>query len=80
MTQPLNLAAFKAYDVRGRIPDELNPELVYLVGHSDFDVAARAADACKKELARSAEWLGSRRTVCRICCKRSSGKEDSRQV
>jgi phosphomannomutase len=30
----LNLSAFKAYDVRGRIPDELNPELVYLVGRA----------------------------------------------
>jgi phosphomannomutase len=30
----LNLSAFKAYDVRGRIPDELNPELVYQVGRA----------------------------------------------
>ena len=30
----LNLSAFKAYDVRGRIPDELNPELVYLIGRA----------------------------------------------
>ena len=30
----LNLSAFKAYDIRGRIPDELNPELVYLVGRA----------------------------------------------
>jgi phosphomannomutase len=30
----LNLAAFKAYDVRGRIPDEINPELVYQVGRA----------------------------------------------
>ena len=27
----MNLSAFKAYDIRGRIPDELNPELVYQV-------------------------------------------------
>ena len=31
---PLNLAAFKAYDVRGRIPDELNADLVYQVGRA----------------------------------------------
>jgi phosphomannomutase len=30
----INLAAFKAYDIRGRIPDELNPELVYQVGRA----------------------------------------------
>jgi phosphomannomutase len=30
----MNLSAFKAYDIRGRIPDELNPELVYLVGRA----------------------------------------------
>jgi len=30
----INLSAFKAYDVRGRIPDEINPELVYKVGRA----------------------------------------------
>jgi phosphomannomutase len=30
----INLSAFKAYDIRGRIPDELNPELVYQVGRA----------------------------------------------
>ena len=30
----LNLAAFKAYDVRGRIPDEINPELTYQIGRA----------------------------------------------
>jgi phosphomannomutase len=34
VTDPINLSAFKAYDIRGRIPDELNPELVYLVGRA----------------------------------------------
>ena len=29
-----NLAAFKAYDIRGRIPDEINPELVYQIGRA----------------------------------------------
>jgi phosphomannomutase/phosphomannomutase/phosphoglucomutase len=27
-------SAFKAYDVRGRIPDELNPEIVYRIGRA----------------------------------------------
>jgi phosphomannomutase/phosphomannomutase/phosphoglucomutase len=30
----INLSAFKAYDIRGRIPDELNPELVYQIGRA----------------------------------------------
>jgi phosphomannomutase len=30
----INLSAFKAYDIRGRIPDELNSELVYQVGRA----------------------------------------------
>jgi phosphomannomutase len=29
-----NLNAFKAYDIRGRIPDEINEELAYLVGRA----------------------------------------------
>ncbi len=30
----INLSAFKAYDIRGRIPDELNSDLVYQVGRA----------------------------------------------
>ena len=30
----LNLSAFKAYDIRGRIPDEINPDLIYQVGRA----------------------------------------------
>src|SRR5438045_6371129 len=30
----MNLSAFKAYDIRGRIPDELNEDLVYQVGRA----------------------------------------------
>ena len=30
----VNLAAFKAYDVRGRIPDEINAELIYQIGRA----------------------------------------------
>ncbi len=33
-SQTLNLSAFKAYDIRGRIPDEINPELVYQIGRA----------------------------------------------
>lgn len=30
----MNLKAFKAYDVRGRIPDEINPQLAYDIGRA----------------------------------------------
>jgi len=30
----INLAAFKAYDVRGRIPDEINADLLYQIGRA----------------------------------------------
>jgi phosphomannomutase len=30
----INLSAFKAYDIRGRIPDELNEDLVYQIGRA----------------------------------------------
>ena len=31
---PLNTNAFKAYDVRGRVPDELNTEIAYAIGRA----------------------------------------------
>jgi len=30
----MNLSAFKAYDVRGRIPDEINADLIYQIGRA----------------------------------------------
>jgi phosphomannomutase len=30
----VNLSAFKAYDIRGRIPDEINAELIYKIGRA----------------------------------------------
>ncbi|MGI9322558.1 MAG: phosphomannomutase, partial [Pseudomonadales bacterium] len=33
----LNLDSFKAYDLRGRVPDELNEEIVYAVGRAFAD-------------------------------------------
>ncbi len=34
MPQPLTLSCFKAYDLRGRIPDELNPDVAWRVGRA----------------------------------------------
>jgi phosphomannomutase len=30
----INLSAFKAYDIRGRIPDEINADLIYNIGRA----------------------------------------------
>ena len=30
----MSLSCFKAYDIRGRIPDELNEELCYRIGRA----------------------------------------------
>ncbi len=30
----LNVASFKAYDLRGRVPDEMNEELAYALGRA----------------------------------------------
>ena len=30
----MKITSFKAYDVRGRIPDELNADLVYQIGRA----------------------------------------------
>jgi predicted exporter len=44
-------------DAVQRVAGASTRQLVYLIGHQDFDVAARAADACKKELTKSSQWL-----------------------
>jgi hypothetical protein len=41
MTTP-ELTCFKAYDVRGRIPDELNPDIAYRIGRA-YAAVVRAA-------------------------------------
>lgn len=34
MTQPAKLPAFKAYDVRGRVPDQLNETMIFAIGRA----------------------------------------------
>ena len=31
---PLSTAGFKAYDIRGRVPEELNEEIAYAIGQA----------------------------------------------
>ena len=37
---PKDLTCFKAYDVRGRVPDELNVDIVYAIGRAYATVVA----------------------------------------
>lgn len=37
MTDLASLPCFKAYDIRGRVPDELNPDLAYRIGRATVD-------------------------------------------
>jgi phosphomannomutase len=38
MTQNNVLSCFKAYDVRGRVPEDLNPEIARAIGHAYADI------------------------------------------
>ena len=31
---PISIDCFKAYDIRGRIPDQLNPDIAYRIGNA----------------------------------------------
>ncbi len=56
----INLSAFKAYDIRGRIPDEINPDLVYQIGPRLRGL--REAEARRASAATSASPATSSRT------------------
>jgi predicted exporter len=49
----------QAADITRRFADATTAQLVFLVGHSDFDAAARAADACEAELRKASAWLAT---------------------
>ena len=48
---------FKAYDVRGRIPDELNPESVYAVGRAYAEWLSPTRVAVGRDIRLSSEEL-----------------------
>ncbi len=45
VAEPISVKGFKAYDIRGRVPDELNPELAWRLGraYADFFKPRRVA-------------------------------------
>ncbi|MDH3806912.1 MAG: phosphomannomutase, partial [Gammaproteobacteria bacterium] len=45
---PIKIDCFKAYDIRGRIPDQLNPDVAYRIGNA----TAEFLDAKKMVLGR----------------------------
>lgn len=53
------LASFKAYDIRGRVPDELNPELVRQVGRSFAAVYGLKKVVVGRDIRLSSEELGA---------------------
>ena len=50
--------AFKAYDVRGRIPDELNPETVYRIGRAYAAWLKPSRVAIGRDIRHSSAELG----------------------
>ena len=50
-------SAFKAYDVRGRIPDELNPEIVYRIGRAYAEFVKPKKVAVGKDIRLSSAEL-----------------------
>ena len=54
------LASFKAYDIRGRIPDELNEELVYAIGQAYAGFLSPRRVAVGYDIRLSSEGLAER--------------------
>ena len=52
-----NLAAFKAYDIRGKVPDELNPELAIKIGRSFASVYGLKKVVVGRDIRLSSEEL-----------------------
>ncbi len=53
-----NLTSFKAYDIRGRVPDELNPELARQIGRSFAAVYGLRKVVVGRDIRLSSETLG----------------------
>lgn len=53
----MDLKAFKAYDIRGRVPDELNEDIVYRIGRAYADFLRPAVVALGRDIRLSSEAL-----------------------
>ena len=55
--QTVNLAGFKAYDIRGRIPDEINPDLIYKIGRAYAEFVKPKKVAVGRDIRLTSEEL-----------------------
>ena len=55
--RPMNLDSFKAYDVRGRIPDEINDDLAYKIGQAYAAFVKPKAVAVGRDIRLSSQQL-----------------------
>ena len=69
----MKLTSFKAYDVRGRIPDEINEPLAYDIGRAYRGVrqaeesrGRAATSACRARRSRPRSSAGSRTPACDV--------------
>ncbi len=65
-TEKKPLACFKSYDIRGRVPDELNPSIAYLVGRAFVQVYGAKKVVVGFDIRLSSEEL-SRELVRGLC-------------
>lgn len=55
----MTLTAFKAYDIRGRVPDELNEEIAYRIGRAFADFLKPQSVVVGQDIRQSSEGLCS---------------------
>ncbi len=53
----MNLSAFKAYDIRGRVPDELNEDIAYRIGRAYVDFLSPRTVVVGRDIRLSSEGL-----------------------
>ena len=55
---PIKISGFKAYDLRGRIPDELNEDVAYRVGRAYAEFVKPKKVIVGRDIRLSSEELG----------------------
>ena len=60
---PITIDCFKAYDVRGRIPDQLNPDVAYRIGNATAEYLDAKRLVVGRDIRLSSEELTD--AVCR---------------
>ena len=56
---PISIDCFKAYDVRGRIPDQLNPEVAYRIGNATAEYLNAGKLVLGRDIRLSSEELAT---------------------